>query len=422
MSLAALLLPLCIVAGFALYFIFVYRPSRAAYYLKKAELRKVTIDGTAFTNIAQTHTHKSKSVSQSTESKNADYCRKVAVMMKTSVQHLVVFCSSDSMSSRRQEIWTQKKRWTHMNKPPAFQGTIIRDTKVEVPVRRGTATVFLPPREISNMMISATKWKKIYADQQSNLKNRTFADMLTDTDQLVVVRADKMIKTTKSLKPAAIFDVFDVAAAVRTLIVTRQKPSDRIESPQLFEVPVLELVAAFLDVLANFYPDGMAMTKEERDEVCELFHQWKKTQNVRVKIAFEEDSFKQCAMINFSKFEMWLATDVNNAVHNIMAARLVDNTLRSVPLIKRRVVKDNVMPFGQSFPTRNVPIIPDKNSLQMKALNIVTPDLLMSPRKHRKVHAINGSGEHRKQAWISAMVKNSGKEAEKKTRRVTVLL
>jgi hypothetical protein len=258
-------------------------------------------------------------------------------------------------------------------------------------------TVFNPPPEISNMMTSTTHWMRANEDQ---MKNKKFGAFLEDAGECVVTRkhyADMVLRRTKVPK---FFSADEALAAMRVNLIPADNNSSvqilnrhvnqfksfanslekaepqeakinrhrmktlikafdamhenliRDSNENLIsdsndsscnvlnrhcEVPIMDLIDQFRETLSLFYPDGIEMTAEEKEESCEMLTEWKDTQFLRIATEVVGGAVIETQMLDFLLFEDWFTNVFVVTVSQTKDERLLTHTLRYIPHVKRRV-------------------------------------------------------------------------------------
>jgi hypothetical protein len=378
-SLTTLLLPIFILLAIVLYFLCVYRPARAAYVQREENMKILSARGVAYTRSSRNTSRERKTNRKYSNLQNCDhYFRRVFSIMTHSAQHAVTYFSSYHIAVSRSKAYTHKKQWCDMNTPHSFQGSIPADAAMENvhlqsnTLHRHNQTVFLPPPEISNMMTSTTHWKRAYEEQ---MKNNKFANSLEDAGARVITRTQDANINLRQMKILIFFGAAEALDAMRVRLITADSTSPCEVFNRHCEVPVQDLIDEFRETLDTYYPDGIEMTGEERDEVCQMLVEWKDTQNLRIAIEFVGDTLFETQMLDFLLFEKWFMDTFAIAMHQVRNERLLSHTLRHIPSAKKRVL-NTAMSLIEGSAQREV-LHYDVHTKTMKGLSLINPDELL---------------------------------------------
>lgn len=377
-SLAALLLPICLFLGVVIYYIFVYRPSRAAYCRRADELRKLSAQGVAYTKSTK---RGRKAYRKYSALKSFDhYFGRVVSITIHSVQHAVTYFSSYHIAVSKSKAYSHKRQWRDMNAPNTFQGAIpalgeheyiFLESNVSHRHRGG---VFLPPSKISNMMTSTTQWKKAYDEQ---MKNKKFIGSLRDIGARVITRRQEANKNLREVKTLIYFEPEEVLDMLRVNLIKADSTTSCEVLNRHCEVPLVELIEDFKEALHYFYPDGIEMTADEKEEAAELLVDWTDTQNLRIAVQIECGTLIEVQMLDFLLFDKWFSDTFMTVMYQIKDERLLNHTLRYVPSVKKRVLR-TAASLIEGF-TQKEPEHPEGHVKKMKALSMVTFEELSAP-------------------------------------------
>ena len=143
------------------------------------------------------------------------------------------------------------------------------------------------------------------------------------------------------------------------------------------EIPIPDLIDQFKEMLNLFYPDGIEMTTEEKEESCEMLIAWKDTHNLRIASEFVDGALVETQMLDFLLFDAWFTNVFVVTMSQMREARLLTYTLRYVPNVKRKVL-NSWMSMPEGCPQTetlhsNLPV----NTVT--ALSLATPDELVVP-------------------------------------------
>jgi uncharacterized protein YeaC (DUF1315 family) len=435
-SLATLLLPTFLSVAIVLYFLYVYRPARAAYSQREKNMRLMSDQGMAYTRSTRSHTRERKIKCKFPYLENTvNYFGRVFSILTHSLQHAVTYFSSYHIAVSRIKTFTQRKQWCDMNTPHSFQGSIPADAEMEnihflsSSAHRYCQTIFNIPPEISNMMTSTTNWKRAYKEQA---KNKKFADSLEDAGARVITRKQDAKMTVRQIKTPIFFSAEEALDVIRLNLIKNssnktcevlnkridqfkrfadslqhagaQDPDmnrrqmktlieainamrlnlikDSSDSPcdelnKYCEVPIPDLVDQFRETMNLFYPDGIEMTTEEKEESCEMLTAWKDTHNLRITTEVIGGAIIETQMVDILLFDAWFTNVFVATMSEMREERLLNYTLRYVPKVKRKVLNSWMrMPDGRSQPEMMDSNLQVKT---MKVLSPVDPDELEAP-------------------------------------------
>ena len=128
-------------------------------------------------------------------------------------------------------------------------------------------------------------------------------------------------------------------------------------------------------ILQIYYPDGVALSETEKAEACESYNNWKQSINEHFSVVLIKLKPVRVRIISFHAFEEWFTRDILNVIRNNLSDRLLDNSLRHSPNIKRRLN----MAAKNASTTHIItsPSSPNAGQLYMKRLKVVTPQDIM---------------------------------------------
>ena len=386
-SLSTLLIPMGILLAMLLYYICVYRPARAAYSQREENMKILSGRGAAHTGSHLTISRERKTKNNCSRRQSLDrYFRRVFSIMTHSLQYVVTYCSNYHMAVSRSKAYSHKKQWCDMNTPHSFQGSIPAHGAMEnihlqpnAP-HRHNKTVYLPPPEISNIMTSTTQWKRAYVEQT---KNKKFADYLQDPGERVITKKQDKDTQLRQMKTLRHFEPADILNIMRVHLITADSTSSCEVLNRHCEVSVEDLIDNLRETLKLFFPDGIEMTGEEREEACEMFVEWKNTQNLRVALEFLGDTIVETQMLDFLLFEKWFLGSFMATMHQIRTDRLLRHTLHHVPVVKKRALS-TAMSLIEGCAQKEV-LHTDVHVKTMKALSLVRPDTLVPLNSVRQI-------------------------------------
>jgi hypothetical protein len=380
-SLTTLLLPIFVLLAIVLYFLCVYRPARAAYTQREENMKILSARGMAYTRSSRITSRERKTNRKYSHLQNCDhYFRRVCSIITHSAQHAVTYFSSYHMAVSRSKAYTHKKQWRDMNSPHSFQGSIPAHAAMENvhlqsnTLHRHNQTVFLPPPEISNMMTSTTQWKRAYEEQ---MKNKKFAESLEDAGARVITRQQGANMNLRQMKTLIYFGEAEALDAMRAHLITADSSSPCEVFNRHCEVPVQDLIDEFRDMLNLYFPDGIEMTGDEKEEVCQMLMEWKDKQNLRIAVEIICGTLFETQMLDFLLFEKWFLDTFATAMHQVRNERLLSHTLRHIPSVKKRERVQNTTTSLIEGCTQKEVLHSDVHIKTMKALSLVNPTSLL---------------------------------------------
>jgi Ca2+/Na+ antiporter len=379
-SLATLLLPIFLLLAVVLYFLFVYRPARAAYSQREENMRLMSDHSMSFKRSTNTHIEERKINRRSFLKGTANYFERVFSIITHSLQHAVTYFSSYHIAVSRRLAFIQKKEWRDMNAPHSFQGLIPANAEmVNInsqlrSARRHCQTVFSPPPEISDMMTSTIQWKRAHEEQ---MKNKQFANYLDDTGTCVITRKQDAQILLRQLETPIFFSAEEALAAMRVNLIKDSSDSALDVLNRYCTVPIPDFIDQFRETLNLFYPDGIEMTTEEKEESCEMLIAWKDTQDLRITSECVGGALIETEILDFSLFDAWFTSVFVVIMSQLREERLLTHTLRYVPAVKRKVMNSRMrMPEG--CPQTEM-MHSNLHIDTSKALSLVIPDGLVAP-------------------------------------------
>ena len=360
-SLATLLLPFCIIIGAILYLIFVYFPSYNAYRLRQEILHRT--DAQAVTHSkARYATNKNHGPSNGSpfftniESHFSRFYRNI----KHSIQNTATYTSFQYIAHEKQRRRVEISQWRDMNTILPHQGHVQIEKKGYNDEYAQTSNAdscppspsFVPPKIIVDMMIPETSWKRrrssnfplLQIDKKidqtgiinKNVKSVTLKENVKKgKDERILIQKTGM-KKKAYVRPST--TLCDAKKAMYTMRLKLHPTVTESEHEKYLDVPVLDLLDEFEELMTVFAPDGILMTETERSEAVDFFNEWKDSLVLRVKVNRVGDAVVYSQMINFSHFEKWFITDFMSTMHGIVVDRFVDHTLRFGPYFKMKVV------------------------------------------------------------------------------------
>ena len=143
------------------------------------------------------------------------------------------------------------------------------------------------------------------------------------------------------------------------------------------KVPIPDLVDQFKKTLNLFYPDGIEMTTEEKEESCEMLIAWKDTHNLRIASECVGGTLIETQMLDFLLFDEWFTNVFMVTMSQLREERLLTHTLRYVPNVKRRAL-NSWMSMPEGCPQTEM-LDSNLHIEAVMALSLVTPEELVVP-------------------------------------------
>ena len=204
----------------------------------------------------------------------------------------------------------------------------------------------------------------------------------------------------RKLRPLIIFEANEVILALRSRLITfenrnssneysnsnssatsnnddnyNSNSNSRRNSYDHLDISETVLFTELKRILEIYYPDGVALSETEKAEACESYNTWKQSINEHFSIVLIKLKPVRVRIISFKAFEDWFQKDILNVIRNNLSDRLLDNSLRHSPHIKRRLHMANVNTshIVQSPHSKS----PFGGQMYMMGLKVVTPQDLM---------------------------------------------
>ena len=386
-SLATLLLPFCIIIGVILYLIFVYFPSYHAYRLRQEILHRT--DAQAVTHSkARYATNKNHGPSSGSSfiTNIERYFSRFYRNVKHSIQNTVTYTLFQYIAHEKQRRRVEISQWRDMNTILPHQGyvQIEKESCNDEYAQTSNADssppspTFVPPKIIVDMMIPETSWKRRRSSNFPLLQNEIKPDQTRivnkNVKSVTLKKNEKKVKderiviqktgTKKKTYVRPSTTLCDAKKAMYTMRIKLHPTVTESEHEKYLDVPVLDLLDEFEELMKVFSPDGILMTETERSEAVEYFNEWKDSLVLRVEVKRVGDAVVYTQMINFSHFEKWFITDFMSTMHSIVVDRFVDHTLRFGPYFKMKVI-DTKAPSVDVIPAAADPEQIGSNVLDM---------------------------------------------------------
>lgn len=352
-SLIALLVVFCFIIGALLYWRFVYLPASKAHLKRKAKLRRLK------------HSHQSPGRGYPRGSVTAlrqtaarpkggvwSYLKRVLFIMKHSVQHGITLLSY--RQTRYAKARAIEREWGGMNRSTVLQGTISKKRIIRPRSER--------IRQTDNPMSSPpSNWSDRYDDRGRVLSFPASITRMGSTRNLLerlkspINRSDTIESYRESSKPSLPRNeeckrqivpliTFDVAHALAKMkarlsqLEHCETERDGVVHEGQFETHEQHLRLEFQNMLEYFYPHGVALSPDEKKEACEMFDAWKTSRNLLFRVELSQDGVTELRMIRFSLFEEWFQNEILTVIHNSIADRLHDHSIRAAQKKKLTVI------------------------------------------------------------------------------------
>ena len=392
-SLATLLLPFCIITGVILYIIFVYFPSQHAHRLREEILHRCDAQAVTHSKTRYTINSDRKSSGSSYFDKLGGYFKRLYRNLKYSIQNTVTYTSFYYFFEQRRKRRAEITQWRDMNMVLPIQGFVQSEKKngrdesgQSSDVDSSTPSpAFVPPKTIIDMMIPTTSWKRrrssnypTPASPTPNNKENNKSNVVPKITKSVAVKKkvkNERIIIKKSGQKSHVKPSTALCDATKAMHSMRNKLHPTAcddEHEKYLDVPVLDLLDEFEDLMKVFAPDGILMTEIERLEAVDAFNNWKEAEVLRVKVKRVGDAVVYTQMINFHHFEKWFTTDFMRTMHGIVVDRFVDHTLRFGPYFKMRVIGPRPPPDVIPAAAEQDVSILNKNNISLYVSNEVS--------------------------------------------------
>lgn len=375
-SIPALVAIIVIVIVLLNYWRVIYSPASQAHAKRMEEKRRVSILGPCPWRRSRRRLDDSKAQCRS----SYEYFKRVGNILKVNVQHGVTLLSCQN--TRRAKRIHIMRVWGGMNTNSALivmvadvcvtssTGSPWKTRGRELAKRNSVALrqtkEFIFPEGIINVMCASTKWKKQFVRKQREIcrPSEVNAQSLA---QLTKKRPERAMR--KEISIAVIFTAQEALSLLRSRLCDVMHIET--DSKGFLEVTENSLFEEFKAILEIFHPDGVALSVEEKTEACDQYHDWKKSQNEHFRVDVVDKSFEAVRMINFPAFERWFLQDILSIIQNSLIDRLMDNSLRHVPNMIKRLSPNNSPNTSAKLDYRS----------NLKGLNVVTADRLTATIK-----------------------------------------
>ena len=476
-SLLALLLPFCAIAGLIIYNFMIFKPASDAVKLRQAKLKKRDMEGLNYPRII-----KKRSAADSTPKDAlgrmkalAKYCKRVVIIFKHYVQERIAAPSSRQRAVILAQMQVEQRNWSEMNFPPSYQGHIstvtesdrVRMLSESLSLRSSSSPKVTPrsltlnklglglgssknsnspknspknsprsnsprqmslsknisnsgvPKEITNMLVSTNAPKPVVRTNKSALANTTFGHILAAGNEAVIMKKLAEKRSLKKIVPSTLFDSYEFVATLRHRLILSmplvlEESDDEMEDegkgaekdPDLLDVPLGDMTEEFRKLLEIYSPDGVILSLTEQAECMEIFSEWAATQNFHIKVIVTGNVSSEARMISFQLFEDWFNGVLTPTVHRTMDDRVFDKSLRSVPMINKRIkdaslakpsVVDKIPPATSASRSSKVPSL-DMTALQLLQSTTMTDRSDLTPRQRHELTlqrmAANANGNY----------------------------
>ena len=362
MSLPTLLFPFCIIAGLIIYYHCIFLPARLAIIQRQEKLRKIRVQRETVT--VSSHWRMKRQAADGTalpSNRPCGYLRRVMKMIKHAAQSGISACSDKGLRDRRISEVISQRAWCDMNRapggvsdtsshvqsPPTLPPTFVQTNPLYNGHMRSSSSSstrqmtrqpssFLPPMPIQNMMTSINAHRALKTAETA-ITHRTatvlrrqsalfgIMDEESETakdDQFVITRTDRFIASTRRPAAPILFEASDAILRMKTRLA-KSAPRD---SEDALHVTVADLDREFRAILDIFYPDGIMLSKVERDEAYESFTYWLDNKSPPEVLRWTESTAPVVPVVSFESFERWFIEDLLGTLHNIMTDRLLSSS------------------------------------------------------------------------------------------------
>ena len=344
-SLLALLLTFFLVLAAANYWAFVYRPASLAHSKRKRKLRTIRHGDTLASQMNRTKrsspstgmTSSAVGISRSVTARAQIW--KIFNIVKRSVQHGITLISFRRI--RHVKNRAMKREWCDMNRSSKLQAVVLpinssqdfgsRDTFTNTntititkkSMKRVSSQSHSVPSPVTDMMTSSNLIKTQSSHHMRSSLISIFIDIPEVSDQRVLTTAGSF-KIQRLLVPHILLDARHFLSFLKSKLVDTSIHSN--DEP--LEVRESDLCRAFIEILDNFYPDGMPLSFTEKDEACELYNTWKESVETTMNSQSPHSSSVEVLMVHFNAFESWFTQTFMSIIRSTLSDRLLDNSLR----------------------------------------------------------------------------------------------
>ena len=370
-SLAALLLIFCPAVAAAIYWKLVYHPASVAHSRRKDKLRRLQYEGhsaSKLNRLRRSEFIKSMNLSMSTSKQSSGYCRRSFNVMKHSIQHGVTLLSF-RRTQRGKELAITKK-WCGMNRPPLSQGAIgsgeVSPSQMSPDSGASRITevrsMHRVPEKVMSMLAAASTQQLVEEKQRRFSFESSRTSSLSHPTECVVTTASRT-NPRRAVTPNSLFTSEGAISHLRSRL-SETFGRGIAGSMYVTESSLFDEFRLMLDI---FYPDGVALSPSEKAEAFDQYNVWKDSANNHFTITLDEATALEVRMIPFGIFEEWFSTDILSILKSNLPDRLLDNSLRHVPNMKKRLTQLDATTLR-----------PDSR-VHMKSLTVVTPQHLVDP-------------------------------------------
>lgn len=346
-SLAALLLPLCIIAGLGIYYHYIFRPAKIARTLRQDKLRKIKLE-TASMSLSRSKRRGSYSPADTSAGYTKRYFKRVLNIIICWIQDFITLRPIQDDFPRKLAI---QREWCDLNRPACCSGMISTEgvkpsTGTPPPHKRmslldrshSRQSYLQHPIQIQRMMTSLMAQKDLQTEETIATRRNSLLFSLPRADDgegspPVITKVEVSIKRKKYANPVIVFDAADVLSRLRALLAN-SAPS--FQSTYALHVKLSDLDREFRSIMNIFYPDGIPMSEMEKDEAHELFFVWHSGQDTYTVIQQNGVTYDEEYVISFELFEQWFRDELLGALHSIVKDRLLDRALSYVPKTNKR--------------------------------------------------------------------------------------
>ena len=342
-SLAALLITFCVTLGVVNYWRLIYHPASVAHSRRKDKLKRLQYEGhstSKFNLLKRTESIRAMSSTPTTSKQSIGYFRRLFNIVKHSIQHGVTLLSFRRIQ-RGKEL-AMMRMWCGMNRPSLSQGAIRSEAGSPSQMSQDSVTRSLSrsksmcraPENIMNMLAAASSSKLVELKQRR--PSLAASAVSEDTSSEYVVTTASQANNRRAVTPYLLFTSKGAISHLRSRL-SETFGRGIAGSMDVTESSLFDEFRLMLDI---FYPDGVALSPAEKAEACDQFTDWKDSVNDHFILKFQETTgLIEVRVIPFSMFEEWFSRDILSILQNNLPDRLLDNSLRHVPNMKKRLAR-----------------------------------------------------------------------------------
>lgn len=344
-SLLALLLPLCVAAGFVLYRTFIYRPAKKAHERRRC-LLKDRRENTDFSDVKKRLRKVAPSDSASLRRRAhyscCEFIRRFLMNLKYGTVAAITHVSVEKLRKRFAVKAVYSQLWCDMNKPASHQGTLLSyrgggcvsafnmrieysKTTDRCSLKQRGKTLSTPQR-IMRMMSSSRIIRAVPDDHPCTdnfPRGREHRAIVSVADDLIVIKPLRKRTLHRELRSLLFFDTGEALLRIWSNLNIANEQANGIDHGidiDVHEVPVPTLLKELHDIFDSFYPDGIPMSESSRNEASELCIEWIRVQNTSRN---NREASLDRQMVRFKSFHNWFY-DLLEMIHNTVSDRLID--------------------------------------------------------------------------------------------------